>query len=81
MRTELDTPRKRLPCTNNCRRFQKIQGFSHNQDEQGQINSDTAVRKTLRGQAEFVSIKDKIAKKVFGALPDVPGIKRDGSRV
>ena len=33
------------------------------------------LRKTLKGQAEFVSIKDKIAKKVFGALPDVPGIK------
>ena len=33
------------------------------------------LRKILKGQVEFVSIKDKIAKKAFGVLLDVPGIK------
>lgn len=33
------------------------------------------LRKVLKGDVEFVSIKDKIAQKAFGGLDGVPGIK------
>ena len=82
MRTELATPRK------NTAMYQQLQEIPKKYRVLAVIKMDKVrsiqilpLRKTLKGQAEFVSIKNRIAKKAFGALLDVPGIKRDDTGV